>query len=119
MSLIKAKQIDLNNLAEELANTINASTYLRSIWVTILNNTFLTAVFSLANTNITNGQSNFIVTYAEAPLSVFVYRNGSKLIKDDEYSITLGSGYFMVTLVDPVENSDGAVFSEIIEINYY
>lgn len=119
MSLIKAKQLDLVNLAEELANTINSNTYLRLIWASILNNTFLTAVFSLANSNITPGQSNFIVNYSEEPLSIFVYRNGSKLIQDTEYTITPDTGFFMITLVDPVGNSNGALFSEIIEINYY
>lgn len=119
MSLIKAKQIDLTNLAESLATVISSSTYLTSIWQSILNNTFLTAIFSLTYSNITPGQTNFVVSYPEVPLSVLVYRNGSKLIETDEYILTPNVGFFIITLNDPIGQSSGAVFSEIIEINYY
>ena len=87
--------------------------------VDIVSNVFLSHVFSVSNSNITIGQNIFVVTYANTPLEVIVYRNGLKLINLVDYVLTTGSGNFTITLTIPVNASSGAIFSETIEINYY
>lgn len=117
--LLKSKQIDLDDLAVALATVINNNVTYKAAWASILNNTFLTAIFSDAAGNLVDGQTNLVIAYATTPLSVFVYRNGAKLIEDEDYTVSTGAGNFTVTLLEAADNSVGAVFGEVIEVNYY
>lgn len=119
MSLLKAKQFDLVDLSAALVQYINENSGSKTQWAEILNTTYFTAVFSAANSNITPGQSNFVVSYATVPLQLFVYRNGIKLLSDVDFTLATGAGTFTITLADPVGASSGGSFSETIEINYY
>lgn len=119
MSLLKSKQIDLSDLAAALGQVITQDSGLILQWAGILNTTLLSAVFSLGNGNISNGQSNFIITYAYTPTEVFVYRNGIKQVKNVDFTVTPNGSNFTVTLTEAVSSSTGANFSETIEILYY
>lgn len=118
MSLLKAKQINIDDLITSMANSILANPAYKSLWGSIVNNTFSSAVFSDANSNITNGQTAFSVVYS-APKEVFVYRNGTKLIALVDYSFVDNGSSFTINLTNPISASNGAILSEIVEINYY
>ncbi len=119
MSLLKSKQIDLSDLAAALGQVIKQDSNLISQWAGIINSTFFSAVFSVANGNISNGQSNFIVNYSYYPTEVFVYRNGIKLVRSVDFMVTSNGSSFTVTLTEAVSASQGANFSETIEVLYY
>ena len=59
MSLVKAKQIDINDLSNSLVTLIMSNPAIKAQWGQILNNTFISYVFSLANSNISLGQTVF------------------------------------------------------------
>lgn len=118
MSLLKSKQINIDDLITNMATVILANPAYKSLWGGIVNNTFSSAVFSAANLNITNGQVAFSVTYS-SPKEVFVYRNGTKQIALVDYSFVNNGSSFTITLTNPISASTGAILSEIVEINYY
>ena len=65
------------------------------------------------------GQTVFSVTYANTPLEVLVFRNGTKLIKNVDYTENDNTGSFSITLTNAIGPSVDGVLSETIEINYY
>ena len=119
MSLLKSKQLDMTDLIISMGNSILANPSYKALWASILNNTFNSTVFSIANSNITYAQTAFTITFSTNPIEVIVYRNGNKLINLVDYTKTNGIENFTITLTDPIGASSGGDLSEIIEINYY
>lgn len=119
MSLIKAKQIDLDDLAVVFANFIAGDPTYLSLWINMLNSTYSTVVYSNDLSNLTQGQTNLLFSHATEPVELFVYRNGSKLVDGTDYTWSWSSGTTTVILTEAIGESTGALFSEVIEINYF
>lgn len=113
---LKSKQLDLNDLAVQLITLIGGNTTYKNNWKNILEvdgTIFLSAVFSTANSNISNGQIAFSVAYAIPIVNIFVFKNGLKLIENVDYTHAPTSGSFTVTLTSSVSTAD------VLEFNYH
>lgn len=119
MSLIKAKQIDLTDLSNKLVELILNTPIMKAQWAQIIDNVFKSIVFSIDNSNLILGQTTFSVVYLNTITEIFVFRNGTKLIKNLDYFITQNIGSFTITLTNAIGPSIDGILSEIIEINYY
>lgn len=119
MSLVKAKQIDLNDLSNTLITLILSNPAMKSQWGQVIDNAFISKVFSIANANLTLGQSVLSVVYDITPTEILVFRNGVKQIKNADYTITNNVGSFTITLTNAIGPSVDGVLSETVELNYY
>ncbi len=116
MSTIKAKQINIGDLADNFSSWLAANLLDRQNFSNAALNRYNQELFKAADSDLTSGETDLLIA-AGGPINYFlIYRYKLKQIEIEDYTIAVDGSYnYTISFVTPFDNSG----NEIIEVIYF